>query len=96
MLTDSDDVRKVACPPVSVPVPSVVALSLNVTVPVGVPAPGDTAVTVAVKVTDWPNTDGLNEEASAVLLLARLTVCVTVAEVLVLYVPSPRYTALMR
>jgi len=32
-----------------------VAPSMNVTVPVGVPAPD---VTVAVNVTDWPNTDG--------------------------------------
>jgi len=29
------------------------------TVPVGVPAPGALGVTVAVKVTDWPKTDGL-------------------------------------
>ena len=29
--------------------------------PLGVPAPGETALTVAVKVTDWPNTEGLTE-----------------------------------
>ena len=40
---------KVATPPDKVLVPSVVAPSLNVTVPVGVPAD---PVTVAVKVTD--------------------------------------------
>src|SRR5204863_5692451 len=55
---------------------------LNVTVPVRVPAPGDTALTVAVKVTDWPNTDGLNEDASVVVVSALLTVCVAAAEVL--------------
>src|SRR6516225_822954 len=34
-----------------------VPLSLKATVPVGDPAPGAAAVTVAVKVTDWPKTD---------------------------------------
>src|SRR5438309_1107494 len=46
--------------------------SLNVTVPVGVPVPGATALTVAVKVRLWPETDGLAEEASAVALLAKV------------------------
>ena len=46
--------------------PSVVAPSLNVTVPVGVPAPGRSTVTVAVNVTDWPKTEGLAEEVSVV------------------------------
>ena len=66
-----------------------VAPSLKTTLPVGVPAPGATALTVAVKVTDWPNTDGLAEEARATALLAWLTVWVTTAEVLVLKLPSP-------
>jgi hypothetical protein len=35
-------------------VPNVVVPFLKVTVPVGVPAPGDVALTVAVKVADWP------------------------------------------
>src|SRR5438093_9233709 len=52
----SDDVVKVAWPDAfSVPVPSVVAPSLNVTVPVGTP-PAE--VTVAVNVTDPPGTEG--------------------------------------
>src|SRR2546426_9171331 len=93
LLTDSDEVRKVACPPVSVPVPSVVALSLNVTVPVGVPAPGDTALTVAVNVTDTPNVDGFNDELTVVVLLAWLTVCVRSAEVLLLKLTSLVYVA---
>ena len=38
---------------------------MKVTVPVGVPA---VPVTVAVKVTDSPNTDGLADEESAVLV----------------------------
>jgi hypothetical protein len=57
--TDKVDVENVAWPPLSVPVPSVVAPSLNVTVPVGVPLPEPDAATVAVNVTDCPNTDGL-------------------------------------
>jgi hypothetical protein len=87
-------VVKVATPePSRVPVPSMAAPSLNVTVPVGVPEPGAEAVTVAVNVTDWPLTDGLAEEATAVPVPALFTVWFTVLEVLVLKLPSPAYTA---
>jgi hypothetical protein len=55
-------------------VPSVVAPSKNVTVPVGVPVAGGLTVTVAVKVTDWPNTDGFVDEASVVVVPAPPTV----------------------
>jgi hypothetical protein len=48
--TVSDDVLKVAVPPLNVAVPSEFAPSLNVTVPVGVPLP-DCGATVAVNVT---------------------------------------------
>ena len=48
----AEDVVKVAVPALNVPVPNVLAPSLNVTVPVGVPAPGAVAATMAVKVTD--------------------------------------------
>src|SRR5262249_59299478 len=61
------EVVNVALPPESVPVPNVVAPSLKVTVPVGVPAPGAVALTVAVKVTPWPDTEGLSEEVTAVV-----------------------------
>src|SRR5437763_14566523 len=44
--------------------------SMKVTFPVGVPAPGLLAVTVAVKVTDCPDTDGLAEELTAVVVPA--------------------------
>jgi hypothetical protein len=54
-----------------VPVPSVVVPSLNVTVPVAVV--GDK---VAVNVTDVPNPDGFADEASVVVVVALLTVCV--------------------
>ena len=67
---DSVEVTKVAVPLLSAPVPKVVAPSLKVTVPVGVPAPGADAVTVAVKVTDCPKTDGLAEEETVVALPA--------------------------
>ena len=55
--------EKVATPELSkVPVPSIVAPSMNVMEPLGIPAPGVLAVTVAVKVMDWPNTDGFAED----------------------------------
>jgi hypothetical protein len=64
------DVAKVATPPVSGAVPSVVLPSLNVTVPVGVPA---ALFTVAVKVTFWQKADGLGEEVSVVVVATLLT-----------------------
>ena len=64
----------VAVPALSVPVPSVAAPSLNVTVPVGLPAPGAVALIVAVNVTVWPDTDGVTVDASAVEVAALLTV----------------------
>jgi hypothetical protein len=82
----SDEVDNVAVPPVNVAVPNVVAESKNVTVPLGVPVP---AVTVAVKVTDWPNTDGLSELVTVVEVEPWLTVCVIAAEVLAVKLPSP-------
>jgi len=42
--------------------------SLTVTLPVGVPLPGAAALTVAVKTTAWPYTDGFGEELSATVL----------------------------
>jgi hypothetical protein len=44
--------------------------SVNVTVPVGVP-PSE-AVTVAVKVTDWPNLDGFSDEVILVEAVAAI------------------------
>lgn len=58
---------KVALPPLSVPVPSVVVPSLNVTVPVGVAAVKETA---DVKVTAVRNVEGFRDETTAVELLA--------------------------
>jgi hypothetical protein len=62
---------------------------LNVTVPVGVPLPGGTAATVVVKVTDWPDTDGLCEEVSEVEVAEGFTVCESTGEVLVPKVALP-------
>ena len=66
--------------PFSVPVPSVVAPSLKVTVPVGVPVEeGELSVTVAVNVTEAPEQDGLADEATDVDVPALFTVSVPFA-----------------
>lgn len=62
-------VKNVAEPPLKVPVPKVVVPSLKVTVPVGVPVAGATAATVAVNVTDCPETLGFTDELTDVLEL---------------------------
>ena len=83
-------VTNVAWPELSrVPVPRVLEPSLKVTVPVAVPAPGLFAVTVAVKVTACPDTEGLAEELTNVVVPAFLTVWVSGLEVLPLKVASP-------
>ena len=50
----SEVVLNLALPPLSVAEPNAVEPSMNVTEPVGVPLPGAAALTVAVKVTEWP------------------------------------------
>ena len=61
-------VLKVAVPvELRLAVPSVVLPSLKVTVPVGVPEPVELE-TVAVKVTDSPETAGLGEAVTAVVV----------------------------
>jgi hypothetical protein len=82
-------VVKVAVPAERVPVPRVTVPSRNVTVPVGLPAPGATTATVAVKVTDWPKTDGFVPEATVVVVFALLTVWVIAVLVLVLKLALP-------
>jgi hypothetical protein len=74
----------VAFPLLIVPVPRVVLPSLNVTVPVAVDG-----VTVAVKVTEEAYVDGFADEASAIVVLTLLTVCVSTDEVLLLSLVSP-------
>ena len=75
---------KLATPDESVPVPSVVAPSLNVTVPVGA-----SPVIVAVNVTAPLNTEGLALEVSTAVLVTGFTVWLSVAEVLVALLASP-------
>jgi hypothetical protein len=83
--TLSEDVVNVACPaPLSVPVPSVVAPSLNVTVPVGFDP-----VTVAVKVTACPRVLGFCEDCSVVVVGAWPTTWLSGADVLVALLASP-------
>src|SRR5712691_8943118 len=55
--------------------------SRKVTIPVGVPTAGGTPVTVAVKVTGCPKTDGFCEEVTVVVVLPFATV-ITAVEVL--------------
>ena len=50
----------------NVAVPSVDPPSKKVTVPVGVPGSGDE--TFAVRVTDWPNTEGFGPESNDVVV----------------------------
>src|SRR5437899_2081548 len=66
--------------------------SWKVTFPAGVPAPGLLAVTVAVKVTDCPNTDGSTEERAAVVV-PHFAVCVSWEVSLPLTVARPPYDA---
>jgi hypothetical protein len=87
--TASAEVVNVALPELKLAVPSVKAPSRKVAVPVGVPAPGETALTVAVKVTDCPNSDGFTDEVTVVELLALSTVWVIAAEALLVKFVSP-------
>jgi hypothetical protein len=84
------EVLNVALPLLTVPVPRVVGPSLKVTVPVAVV--GDK---VAVKVTEVPYVEGFADEESVVVVVALLTVCVSVLDVLVLSLVSPPYAAVI-
>lgn len=75
--------------------PKSVPSTLNWTVPVRVPEPGALAVTVAVKVIDWPNADGLAEELVVVVVLSLFIVCDNVDDVLPLKLVSPAYSVVM-
>src|SRR6266404_1326456 len=65
------------------PWPMLVPPSEKITSPVGLATtvlPGPLTVTVAVKVTNWPDTVGVTEDTTTTLLLALLTVWVQLAE----------------
>ena len=78
------EVLKVAVPLLTLPVPSVVLPSLNVTVPVAV-----VDEIVAVNVTEEPTADGFEDDETVVVVLALLTVCVRADDVLLLQLESP-------
>jgi len=89
------EVVNVATPlPFSVPVPSVVEPSLKVTVPEGTPLP---AVTVAVNVTGWLNTEGLDDELTAVVVAAppEFTTCGAAFPLLLAHPVAPVKVAVM-
>jgi hypothetical protein len=89
----SVEVANVATPaPFNIPVPSVFAPSMKVTVPVGTLLPR-LCVTVAVNVTFVPTFTFAALAISAVDVCARLTVTVTAADVLAALLLSPPYTA---
>src|SRR5579862_1615915 len=92
----SADVVNVAWPVLSrLEDPSVADPFLNVTGPVGRPLPGAFAVTAAVKVTGWPETEGLGEEVRVVVVPSLLTDWLSAPEMLPLKLPSPLYEAVI-
>src|SRR5437899_12473349 len=67
-------------------------------VPLGLataPVPGEVMLTVAVKVTDWPNLLGLTEEVSAVVVSALLTTWLSTLELEPQMLLSPPYWAVI-
>ena len=66
----------------------------NCIVPVGINEP-KAGATVAVKVTDWPNSDGLSDDNIVVVVPILSTVCVRTPLVLGKLLASPRYLATM-
>ena len=87
--TAKAEVERVATPaPFSVPVPSVVAPSLKVTVPVGVVGPV-TCATVADSVVGWPKSDGFTELVSVVAVFSTTTSVPVFVAVPAWHVPPP-------
>jgi hypothetical protein len=76
-----------AVPPLRATVPSNTAPSRNCTVPVG----PDNGLTVAVKVTSCPKTEGSRDDvnAVAVAVITAFTVCIRVEDVLPVKLASP-------
>jgi hypothetical protein len=75
--------------------PKLVPSILNWTVPLGVPAAGEVGLTVALKVTLWPNLDGLTDELTEVLVAPCWTVWVRSELALLVKLVLPLYAALM-
>ena len=59
-------------PPLRGAEPAGLPSKLKLTRPVGVPAPPPLMATLAVSVTDWPNTDGLSDEVTLVAVALRV------------------------
>ena len=76
-------------PAPSMPVPITLVPSLNVTVLEGVPLPGAAALTVAVKVTDWPSTAELALAVSVVVVVSLPTVTCEAGEAEGMSLASP-------
>ena len=86
---DSVSAVSVATPSLRFTVPSGSVPLKNSTLPVGVPVPGLAALTVAVRVTVWPETGDVGKYVTAVDELACWTVTVTADEVLEVSLLSP-------
>ena len=80
---------RLATPPERVAVPSTVAPSLKVTLPVTVPDPGATALIVADRVTDWPDTAGFGEAVNVAFVVAGFTTSGRPVEELAVKLASP-------
>src|SRR5438128_305979 len=79
----------------SATLPMTLPPSLKLTFPVGVPPPGGAAVTVALKITGWPNTEVAGDAVRTAFVPEGLTVTVWALELLALKLPSPAYLATM-
>jgi hypothetical protein len=86
----SDDVESDAWLLLRTMVPSEVEPSKNSTVPVAVDGE-----TVAVKVTRCPLFDGFESDVNVIVVLALFTVCKSAEDVLLVWVASPLYCAVM-
>ena len=82
-------VAKTAEPPLSGALPRLVLPLLNVTAPVAVPPYCPVPVTVAVKLTDCPTTEGFTDEVNVVEEPALFTTWLTAVEVLPVKFASP-------
>src|SRR5207248_5661216 len=97
-LAASELVAYCAVVPVRGTVSTFVPSILKTTLPVGVPAPDTTGATVAVKVTVWPDTDGLRELVTLVVVAAAKVAVTDLAALMVswqvdLPVQSPDHPA---
>ena len=79
----------------SKPLPKTLAPSRKFTFPDGVPVPGAVVLTLAVNVTDWPNTDELAVLANDVIVVLGFTVWVILPVTATKFAPSAKETAIV-